>query len=34
MSVTFTADKAGIFRMVCAVHPPSMSADLIVLPAS
>lgn len=32
-TVTFTADQAGIFRMVCNIHPPSMTADLVVLPA-
>jgi hypothetical protein len=32
-TVTFTADKADIFRMTCTVHPPSMTADLVVLPA-
>ena len=30
--VTFTADKAGIFKIKCAVHLPTMQADLVVLP--
>lgn len=30
--VTFTADKAGTFRILCAVHMPTMQADLVVLP--
>ncbi len=29
--VTFTADKAGIFKITCGVHSPSMQADLVVL---
>jgi len=29
--VTFTADKAGIFKIICSVHQPSMQADLVVL---
>ena len=29
--VTFTADQAGIFRIMCAAHAPTMVADLIVL---
>ena len=33
-TVTFTADKAGIFRFVCSVHSPSMTGTLVVLPAS
>lgn len=30
--VTFTADKAGIFRITCGKHLPTMTADLVVLP--
>ena len=30
--VTFTADKAGIFRITCHAHLPAMTADLVVLP--
>lgn len=30
--VTFTADKAGIFGIVCSTHQPSMSGELIVMP--
>ena len=29
--VTFTADKAGIFKITCGVHLPTMQADLVVL---
>lgn len=29
--VTFTADKAGIFRITCGTHLPTMTADLVVL---
>jgi plastocyanin len=29
--VTFTADKAGIFKIACPVHSPSMEASLVVL---
>jgi plastocyanin len=31
--VTFTADKAGIFKIICRTHAPSMQADLVVLRA-
>ncbi len=33
-SVTFTADKVGIFRYICSLHEPSMTGQLIVLPAN
>jgi plastocyanin len=33
-TVTFTADNAGVFVLRCATHPPSMVAELIVLPGS
>ena len=33
-TVTFTADKAGVFRIVCNAHHPSMHGELIVLPKS
>ncbi len=29
--VTFTADKAGIFKIICDTHLPSMRGDLVVL---
>lgn len=29
--VTFTADKAGIFKLTCGAHLPTMQANLIVL---
>lgn len=32
--VTFTAKKAGIFRLVCHSHMPAMVADIVVLPRS
>lgn len=31
-TVTFTADKAGVFKIVCDAHQPSMTGTLIVLP--
>jgi len=31
-TVTFTADKAGVFVFRCGVHQPSMAGELIVLP--
>jgi plastocyanin len=33
-TVTFTADKAGVFPFHCGVHMPSMTGELIVLPGS
>ena len=30
--VTFKADKAGVFGILCSTHQPSMSGELIVLP--
>ena len=30
--VTFKAEKAGIFGIVCSTHQPSMSGELIVMP--
>lgn len=29
--LTFSADKAGIFKIICRTHSPSMQADLVVL---
>lgn len=29
--LTFVADKAGIFKIICRTHTPSMQADLVVL---
>ena len=29
--LTFTANQAGIFKIICDTHPPSMQADLVVL---
>ena len=31
-TVTFTADKPGIFKIVCSAHQPTMTGTLIVLP--
>ena len=31
-TVSFKADKAGIFRIICDAHAPSMTGTLIVLP--
>jgi plastocyanin len=31
-SATFTADKVGIFGIICGTHKPSMSGELIVMP--
>lgn len=30
--VTFTADRAGLFPILCAIHQPSMTGYLVVLP--
>ena len=30
-TVTFTADKAGVFRILCDTHAPSMTGTLVVL---
>ncbi|MEE9275697.1 MAG: cupredoxin domain-containing protein, partial [bacterium] len=30
-TVSFTADTAGNFRIVCSEHPPSMTGEIIVL---
>ncbi|MCG6657246.1 hypothetical protein HOP52_05585 [Halomonas campisalis] len=32
--VVFTADKPGLFNVICAEHQPSMTAQLLVQPAS
>lgn len=31
--VTFTADKVGTFPILCTIHQPTMTGQLIVLPA-
>lgn len=31
-SVSFVADEAGVFKIVCTVHPPAMTGELLVLP--
>jgi hypothetical protein len=31
MRVSFTADKAGVFPIVCAMHKPSMVGELVVM---
>ena len=33
-TVSFKADKAGVFRILCDVHHPTMHGELIVLPKS
>ena len=33
-TVTFRADKSGVFRILCATHNPSMTGTLVVLPRS
>jgi plastocyanin len=33
-SLTFTADKAGVFTIFCDAHHPSMTGTLVVLPRS
>lgn len=33
-TVTFTADKPGVFRIVCDLHRPAMTGTLMVLPSS
>ena len=30
-SVTFTADKAGVFKLICSTHPESMIGEIVVL---
>lgn len=32
-TVEFTADKPGIFRIMCQVHQPTMTGSLVVLPS-
>lgn len=32
--VSFTADRAGVFRILCDKHHPSMHGEIIVLPAA
>ncbi len=31
-TVSFVADKAGAFKIVCATHKPTMVSELVVLP--
>ena len=33
-SLSFVADRAGVFTIGCATHQPSMTAELVVLPRS
>jgi plastocyanin len=33
-TLSFTADKPGVFRFTCHIHQPSMTGTLIVLPRS
>lgn len=30
-TLSFTADKAGVFRIICDIHGPSMTGTLVVL---
>lgn len=30
--ITFTADKTGVFGILCSTHKPSMSGELVVMP--
>ena len=30
--ITFTANKVGIFGIICSTHKPSMSGELVVMP--
>jgi plastocyanin len=32
--LSFTADKAGVFKMICTTHHPAMTGELVVLPKS
>lgn len=31
-SLSFVADKPGVFKIICTVHQPTMTAELVVLP--
>ena len=31
-SLSFTADKPGVFKIICHTHPPAMTGELVVLP--
>lgn len=31
-SLSFVADTPGVFKIVCTIHQPSMTAELVVLP--
>lgn len=31
-NVTFVADTAGVFKLICHTHPPAMTGELVVLP--
>lgn len=31
-SLSFVADEAGIFKLICHTHPPAMTGHLVVLP--
>jgi plastocyanin len=30
--VSFVAEKVGTYRLICAIHAPSMAANVLVLP--
>ena len=31
-TLSFRADKTGLFRILCDIHSPSMTGSLVVLP--
>lgn len=31
-NIAFKADKAGVFRIICTTHGPTMTSELVVLP--
>lgn len=33
-NVSFKADKAGVFRIICSTHGPTMTSELVVIPKS
>ena len=33
-NLSFVADQAGVFKLVCTIHGPAMTGELVVLPRS
>ncbi|MEQ1651528.1 MAG: hypothetical protein ABL897_03480, partial [Hyphomicrobium sp.] len=33
-NIAFKADKAGVFKIICATHGPTMVSELVVMPKS